>query len=213
MISIRSIIKKNIDYITLIYFGIPSTLSIFITRRLIINKIPLSFILIDFRVSRSSVFMIIFAILMFIAAIQMTKKKKDVPRIVNKQEVNGTNKLHIVVVGFCVGIITGILGVGGGFIIMPALISILHLDIRKAIGTTLIIIAINSSFGFLTTLSRQPIDWYLLLVFSIGSVAGIFIGSYLSDKMSRESLKKIFGGFVLFISLWIFFREIILKIK
>ena len=209
VVSIRSFIKRNINYTTLIYFGIPSTLSIFITRRLIVTKIPLSFVLLHSKISRSSVFMILFAILMLVAAIQMTRKKKEAGSDPGKPGINGTNTMHIVLVGFCVGIITGLLGVGGGFIIMPALISILHLDIKKAIGTTLIIIAINSSFGFLTTLGRQTIDWYLLLVFSLGSILGIFIGSYLSEKISGKSLKKIFGGFVLFISAWIFLKETI----
>ncbi len=208
-ISIRSLIKKNIDYKTLIYFGIPSTLSIFIVRRLIVNQIPLSFILLDIKLLRSSVFMILFAMLMFVAAIQMTRNKKESSSTFNKLNTDGNKKMRIIVVGCCVGIITGLLGVGGGFIIMPSLISVLHLNIRKAIGTTLIIIAINSSFGFLTTVSRQPIDWYLLLVFSSGSIAGIFIGSYLSDKISGAALKKIFGCFVLFISMWIFLKEII----
>ena len=207
-ISIRSLIKRNIDYKTLLYFGIPSTFSIFITRRLIINRLPLSFILLHSKISMSSVFMQVFAVLMVIAAIQMTRKKRVVRPALKEGTIAGYDRVQIAVVGLCVGIITGLLGIGGGFIIMPALISILRLDVRKAIGTTLIIIAINSSFGFVTTLNRQPIDWNLLLVFSLGTTAGIFVGSSLSDKISGESLKKIFGCFVLLISIWIFLKEL-----
>ena len=208
-ISIRSLIKRNVDYKTLMYFGIPSTFSIFIIRRLIVNRLPLSFVLLHYKIPMSSVFMQAFAILMVIAAIQMTWKKKTVNLPFKERDIAGYDRVQIVFVGLGVGIITGLLGIGGGFIIMPALISILRLDVRKAIGTTLIIIAVNSSFGFLTTLNLQPLDWNLLLVFSLGTTTGIFVGSYWSDKISGESLKKIFGCFVLTISIWIFVKELI----
>jgi uncharacterized membrane protein YfcA len=99
--------------------------------------------------------------------------------------------------------ITGLLGIGGGFLIVPALFLWGRLPMKKVIGTTLVIIALNSLFGFATSYSTAVIDWNLLIRFTLGSMTGILIGSSLAGKFRDLHLKKIFGWFVLGISVFI----------
>jgi len=98
--------------------------------------------------------------------------------------------------GSIVGMITGIVGAGGGFLIIPALVLLARLPMKLAVGTSLLIIAAKSLIGFLGDISTQTIDWQMLLIFTGLSVVGIFIGSALSKKINDKALKKGFGWFV-----------------
>jgi len=112
--------------------------------------------------------------------------------------------------GLIVGFTTGLLGAGGGFLIVPALVLFLHLPMKTAIGTSLLIIAINSIFGFVFSIGRYHFNWNILLIFTALAIGGVIIGSMLSQKINANSLKRIFGWFVLLMALYIIINELFL---
>ena len=115
-----------------------------------------------------------------------------------------------ILIGLCTGILAGLLGIGGGFLIVPALFFLARLPVKTAIGTALVIITINSLFSFLTSYGSMELDWFLLVKFSLGAIVGIIIGTRLSQKIQGAYLKKIFGWFVLSISFYIVYKEFFL---
>jgi uncharacterized membrane protein YfcA len=111
--------------------------------------------------------------------------------------------------GLVVGVITGIVGAGGGFLIIPALVLLAKLPMKLAVGTSLLIIAAKSLIGFLGDVATQTIDWQLLLIFTSLSIVGIFIGSALSKKINEQVLKTGFGWFVLVMGIYIITKELL----
>jgi uncharacterized membrane protein YfcA len=152
--------------------------------------------------------MICLSVLMFFAAIRMLQAARQRDTITTTD--SSTKTFLLLLQGLLVGIVTGLLGIGGGFLIVPALFFWAKLPMKMAIGTTLLIIAINSLFSFLTSYTSMTVEWGLLLKFSLGSVLGILIGTKLSAKISGEYLKKIFGWFVFFISFYIVYKQFFL---
>jgi len=112
--------------------------------------------------------------------------------------------------GLIVGGVTGFVGAGGGFLIIPALVMLAKLPMKQAVGTSLMIIAVKSLFGFLGDLGNQSIDWGFLALFSLLSIIGIYLGTYLSRFVSSAKLKPGFGWFVLIMGLFILAKETIL---
>jgi uncharacterized membrane protein YfcA len=141
---------------------------------------------------------------MFMAAISMLKEKKETIPF----EENDTSKFAVIVQLFFVGILIGLIGAGGGFLIIPALLKFAKLPMKKAIGTSLLIITINSLIGFLGDVQNTVIDWSFLLLFTSIAVIGIFIGLYIQKYLNEKLLKKIFGIFVLVMSVIILYKEI-----
>jgi uncharacterized membrane protein YfcA len=127
------------------------------------------------------------------------------------ESVQKLNYPKIFLQGAFVGIITGLVGAGGGFLIIPALVIFSHLPMKKAIGTSLLIITINSLTGFLGSLPHHEMDWKLLVIVTILAIGGIFIGNGLSRKVSSTRLKKAFGWFVLVMGIYIIIKELFLK--
>jgi uncharacterized membrane protein YfcA len=116
--------------------------------------------------------------------------------------------LSLLIPGLLIGFITGLLGAGGGFLIIPALVLFIKLPIKTAVGTSLLIIAINSLFGFVFSIGHFSLNWTLLFSFTALAIAGVFTGSYMAARMDSNSLKKWFGWFVLIMSLYILTKEI-----
>jgi hypothetical protein len=114
--------------------------------------------------------------------------------------------------GLIVGGVTGLVGAGGGFLIIPALVLLAKLPMKQAIGTSLVIIALKSLIGFTGDLKgSEAIHWEFLLFFSGIAVIGILIGSLLSKKISNETLKPAFGWFVLVMGIYIIVKELFFK--
>jgi uncharacterized protein len=203
--TIKSISNKLVDFTIAVQFGIPSVLGVFIARRLIYPAIPLQlFSLSGIMVTKKLLFMLCIAILMFTAAMRMlTVSGKDQDIGLQKEQKRGL----LFIRGFLVGGLTGLLGIGGGFLIVPALYLWTKLTMKMVIGTTLLIITINSLFSFLTSYSAASIDWGLLLKFSAGASLGILIGIRVAEKITGDYLKKIFGWFVLSISFFIVYKQ------
>lgn len=195
--------KKLIDIKVAFTFAIPATIVVFITRKFIVPSIPeIIFYINGLIINRDFVIMIFFSLLMFGASLSMIKKKNQLTTL------NNNSKLKLIMLGIFVGFVSGFAGAGGGFLIIPSLVVLAKLDMKKAVGTSLLIIAINALIGFTGNIGTFPIEWNFLLIFSVITVTGIFIGSYLSNKISSEKLKPAFGYFLIFMSVYIFIKEI-----
>jgi uncharacterized protein len=204
--GIRAIFNKLVDVKITILFGVPSVTGVLIARKFIYPSIPDQiFFAGGFAVSKKILFMICISTLMFIAAVRMLKGSVQKPAGVSvDKEIKSA---YLIIQGFIVGIITGLFGIGGGFLIVPALYFWSGLPMKNAVGTTLLIIAMNSLFSFSTSYSSSPINWSLLLRFSLGAVIGILIGSHISERISGNYLKIIFGWFVMGVSFYIIIKQ------
>lgn len=202
--------NKEVDFKTAFIFGIPTIIAIFITRKFLVPAIPDNLFTIgNFELSKRIFIMSFFSIIMIIAAIIMIKGRSATIPI--ESELNKKNHLTNFFGGFGIGGITGLVGAGGGFMIIPALIKIANLNMKTAIGTSLAIITMNSFFGFLGSVGQVEMDWKLLLPFTALAGIGIFIGSFLSKKIDGSKLKKGFGYFVLVMGIFILIKETILN--
>lgn len=206
--SVRSIFNNLVDFKVILLFGIPSVAGVFLARKVIFPVIPLQLFSIgSFILSKDILFMLSLSSLMFLSAIRMLK-----PVINNDQSapVDKPKPGLLLLQGLFVGIITGLLGIGGGFLIVPALCFLAMLPVKRAIGTALLIITINSLFSFLNSYTSINIDWLLLVKFSSGAIAGILIGTKFSEKIPGDHLKKVFAWFILTISLYIIYKQFFL---
>ena len=200
--------KKLVNFKIAIVFGIPSVISIFLTRNYLLPLIPDEVLRINNLMITKDIFLLlIFAGLMMVASYKMIRK--DVKQPDEKQE-NKNNTLLAAGEGSVVGILTGLVGAGGGFMIIPALVNLLKTPMKVAIGTSLVIISLNSLIGFFSSIQGTLINWRFLLSVSAIAVVGIIIGSYLSKKVDGKKLKPAFGWFILVMGIYIIIKEIFL---
>ncbi|HEA22520.1 hypothetical protein LCGC14_2751680 [marine sediment metagenome] len=207
--GIQNIMKDKVDLKTAIIFAIPAFTSVYLTRAYLIPAIPDKLFEVGkFMVTKNLAIMMFFALIMLLASITMIRSGKHNFNL-NKLEKN-TNYPILVIQGFFIGLVTGMVGAGGGFLIIPTLVILAKLPMKKAVATSLFIIAINSLIGFLGDVKSYDIDWSFLLIFTSISVVGIFIGIYLNNFIDGEKLKKVFGWFVLIMGIYIMYRELTL---
>ena len=206
--SFSSFRKKLVNLRTAVVFGIPSILSVFLTRAYIVPAIPAEIFSIgDYTVTKSMLLMLLFALLMISASYSMIKKGKIASNeILQKQRFNYP---LILAEGSIVGVLTGLVGAGGGFLIIPALVILSKLPMEEAVGTSLVIIGAKSFIGFFGE-SSDMIDWLFLLKVTAFAITGIFIGMALSKKINGEKLKPAFGWFVLVMGIYIIIKETLL---
>lgn len=198
--------KGLVNFKTVLLFGSSSVTTVFMARRFIIPFLPdVFFRLGSFVVTHSLFVMVVFAILMMAASLSMIKARKP-----NVENYTDKNSAIVLVYGVLIGLVTGFLGAGGGFLLIPALVILLKLPMKQAIGTSLLIIALNSLIGFLGDIGRHPIDWKFLAIISIIAITGIFFGGYFNQKINSDQLRKGFGWFVLFTGIYIIVKEIFL---
>lgn len=150
--------------------------------------------------------MILFAVLMVFASVSMIRDKGKPESEDN--EVQQFNYPLILLEGAVVGVLTGLVGAGGGFLIIPALVLLSRLPMKQAVGTSLLIITAKSLIGFTGDLGKAEMNWPLLMSLTGLAIAGIFIGNMLSKKISSDSLKKGFGWFVLLMGIYIIVKEL-----
>lgn len=225
--SASHISQGNIHWRTAFVFGLPSIVGVYLTRLYIVPIIPKEIGQIgDFVVTKPLFLLMLFAVIMLLASVSMIKKPKkelvisndklpmanEQLTINNQQSTINYNYPLILVEGLVVGGVTGLVGAGGGFLIIPALVLLAKLPMKQAIGTSLIVIALKSLIGFTGDLSgTEVIDWQFLLSFSSIAIVGIIAGSLLAKKISNEILKPAFGWFVLIMGIYIIVKELFLK--
>lgn len=187
-------------------FAATSVATVFATRKWLMPAIPEHIATIyGYTITESWLTMILFAILMVVASIFMLHNK---PAGSAKTPGTKISTGKIILFGTGIGLITGLLGAGGGFLLIPALVLLLHLPMKKAIGTSLLVIALNSLIGFSSNLFDKGIDWLLLLTVTLLAIAGIILGSYLNRIVPAGKLKNAFGWFVLVMGIYILGMEI-----
>jgi uncharacterized membrane protein YfcA len=200
--------KGFINIKVALLFGITSIISVSLTRRLIVHRLPETIRLSgNLSIHSATITMVLFAALMVIAAIFMIRKK-------NPNNITGErpgNPIKLILLGISIGFVTGFLGAGGGFLLIPALVLMLGLPIKEAIGTSLLIIAMNSLTGFIMDLGHFPIDWKFMLTVSAIAITGILIGGVLARRIEGAKLKKAFGWFVLVMGIYVILKEILFK--
>jgi uncharacterized membrane protein YfcA len=200
--------KGLVNYKTALVFAIPSFIAVFLTRKFLVPALPDPLFTVGEAIITKNIgIMVFFALIMLAASFSMIKGKKG-GDAADEEEVK-FNFPIIALEGSVVGVITGIVGAGGGFLIIPALVLLAKLPMKMAVGTSLLIIAAKSLIGFLGDLSSQTIDWQMLLIFTSLSIVGIFIGSALSKKINEKILKTGFGWFVLVMGIYIITKELL----
>lgn len=191
-----------------VLFGLPSILSIFVTRKWIVPAIPeVVFQVGGFALSKRLLVLGLFAVLMILASWSMIDGRKEI-----KSDRLEWNVPFLILEGLIIGFLTGMVGAGGGFLIIPALVWLTGLPFRTAVGTSLFIIAINSMMGFLGDFLNYEMDWTLLLTISSLAVAGILFGNMLQKRIPANKLRKAFGWFILLMGLVILAREVFFSI-
>lgn len=197
----------NLKIKSALYFAIPSVFSILIIREVIFPKITETlFSIASYPISKNFMIMVVFSILMIVSAISMIKTGNLTIKATK------TNYSQLGIIGFFVGIVTGFLGAGGGFLIIPALLFFANLPMKQAVGTSLLIIFINSAIGFGGDLYiGTPIDYSFLLCITGIAFIGMIIGTQISKKIDGNKLKPIFGWFVLIMGFYIISKELFLK--
>lgn len=202
--------KGHVNLKTALVFGLPSIAAIFLTRTYIVPFIPEKILSIgNYLITKNIMLMLLFALLMVFASYSMIKKRTAAAD--DDQQEQSINYPIILAQGMFIGILTGLIGAGGGFLIIPALVNLLKLPMKKAIGTSLVIISINSLTGFLFSISQNTIQWSFLLIVTSIAMIGILIGSFISTKIDGKKLKPAFGWFVLVMGIYIIIKETFLK--
>lgn len=207
--TIRNIRKKRIDFRTATVFAIPSIITVYIVRSFVIPNIPeVLFTMGNFKLTNTLFIMLFFAIIMFLAGWSMIISKP----ITKEDAIANFEKSHyfaIITQAIGIGVLAGLVGAGGGFLIVPALVLLIKLPIKKAISTSLFIIAIQSLIGFLGDLKTIVVDWQFLLLFTLISIIGMFVGLAIAKKISPKRLKKSFAYFTIIMALFILIKELI----
>jgi uncharacterized protein len=192
-----------------IAFGIPSIVAVYITRQFLVPAMPeIIFKTGSFTFTKPLLLMLLFAVMMVFASISMIRSKNA-----ESTEMDNPLKFNfpvIIIEGLIVGFLTGLVGAGGGFLIIPALVLLTRLPMKLAVGTSLLIIAAKSLIGFIGDIYNYEMDLKLLLIVSCLSIGGVFLGNYFCKKIDGQKLKKMFGWFVLLMGLYIIVKELFL---
>ncbi|MFN8261210.1 MAG: sulfite exporter TauE/SafE family protein [Chitinophagales bacterium] len=209
--AFRKYQEKLVDVKTAVYFLIPSLISLFFTRKVILPVLPQEFLHIgNFILTKDIFLLLLFAVVMFFASISMIKnaQQKDVDCFAKTPNANA-NHMKTTLVAFLVGSLTALVGAGGGFLIIPTLVLLKEHCMKRAIGTSLVIITVNSLIGFTGDLHTE-VNWQVVLIFSLIAVLGMLLGIKLSEKIEGAKLKRLFGVMVLVMGIYIIIKELFL---
>lgn len=204
--SISNARNKLLNLKIFFLFGIPSVITVFLVRAYILPAIPeeisMPFIG-DF--SKRVLLLLLFSSIMILAAYAMIRKN----RVIEPSNFSSNNQLGILALqGIVTGALTALVGAGGGFLIVPALVMIAGLDMKKAVGTSLLIVATQSLTGFAFDGSGVEINWELLLLLTAITILGMQLGLLLSKKLSAAFLRPFFGWFVAAMAVIIAVKEL-----
>lgn len=208
--GVQNALQRKVDFKTVLVFGIPSIVAVYLARAYLIPLIPEVLFTADgFELTKPIALMLLFSVVMILAAISMIRPESQRKNDENT-EINYNYPL-ILLEGTLVGVVTGLVGAGGGFLIIPALVLLARMPMKLAVGTSLFIVAVKSLLGFMGDVQSDiPLDWNLLAIFTFLSVIGVFIGIFLAGKIKGDQLKTGFGWFVLVMGIYILIKELFL---
>ncbi|RAJ91013.1 hypothetical protein LX87_05354 [Larkinella arboricola] len=206
--SVNYIKQQQVSFRAAAYFALPSFLAVLLTRKYLLPAIPdpvwsTSMLV----VGKDTTLMVLFSLIMLVAAYRMIRPQKTEGQQADESLV--VNIPLLIGEGLLVGTLTGLVGAGGGFLIIPALVLLAHLPMKTAVGTSLFIIALNSMVGFLGDVSHLTADWPFLLAFTSLSILGLVLGTRLARYIPGEKLKSIFGWLLLVMGVFILSHEIV----
>ncbi|MBO9592012.1 MAG: sulfite exporter TauE/SafE family protein [Niabella sp.] len=186
-----------------LYFAVPSIISLLLSRKYLLPAVPEIISNQGITITKHMVMMVFFALLMIGASLSMIRK--PIPAAASGQ----VSVSRLVLLGLLIGIVTGFLGAGGGFLIVPVLVFYGGMSMRHAIATSLLIITINSLSGFIGDLVNHVVfDKRILVTVSATAITGMFAGLYLSNRIDTLKLKPVFGWFIFLMGLFIFTKEL-----
>lgn len=201
--TLRNLRNHTINFNIAYVFAVPSLISVFLTRKYFVPYLPeIIYQTNSFSLSKDFLIMTFFAVLMLFSSISMIRGVTY-----NNFSERKFNKLFLFFEGIIIGFATGFVGAGGGFLIVPTLVIFANIPIKNAISTSLLIISIKSLLGFLGDIGNVIINWEFLICFSLVSVIGIIIGIWLSSFINGNNLKRLFGYFILIMSITIILKE------
>jgi uncharacterized membrane protein YfcA len=203
--AVTNLRKKTVDLPTLLYYGLPSVVSIYCMRRYIVPAIPdVIFQIGAYQLTKNNLILTLLSVVIFAVAYNMISTNK-----VASDNEHHSNYTKLIATAIFIGAFLGMVGAGGGFLMIPALFHYANLDMKKSIGTSLVLVAINSFVGFWGDVhSNQTMEWSFLFAFSSFSVVGMFTGSYWAGKTDNRLLKKYFAWFMLAVGSYILIKEI-----
>ncbi len=208
--ALQNIKKGLVDFRTAIVFSIPAFISVYLTRKYLLPALPEEMFTVgSLIITKDIAIMVFFALIMLLASFSMIRGKCKNCDDDNSKVIY--NYPLIVLEGLLVGVLTGIVGAGGGFLIIPALVMLARLPMKKAVATSLLIIAIKSLIGFIGDVENLTIAWDFLLSFTLVSVLGIFLGVWLNRFIKGSKLKKGFGWFTLLMGVYILIKELVIS--
>ncbi|MBX3118576.1 MAG: sulfite exporter TauE/SafE family protein [Fimbriimonadaceae bacterium] len=191
----------EIDFRVALVFGGPSLVSVYLTRALVVPALPVQM----GSISRDSFLMGFFALLMLGSAYAFLRPRGFAER----SEPTNMNPIAMGLRGMAVGLITGLVGAGGGFLIIPALVLMAGLPMKRAVGTSLLIIAVNSAVGLAgQATAGQSLDWSVLLPVAAIAFVGMWIGSTVAKRVDGRALRPVFGVMVLLLGVFTLGKEI-----
>lgn len=196
--------SKRILFKPAFFFVFPIVITSLVIRQLILPRIPEIISITDsFQFERNSGLMIIYALIIIAISLVALQSRKEVASQKNNYSL-------VVLQAIIVGIITGFIGNGGGFLIVPAMLYVLKIPIKNAIATTLFVVSITSSVNFIgDQFTILKFEWSFVLTFLISTLLGVLVGNQFKNKISEVSLRKIFNYFILLLGVGILFFELI----
>lgn len=189
-------------------FLLGSLITVFLTRRYLLPAIPDEMVSLGTFILTKQIFILaLFSTLMISSSVSMIRSSTT-----TIETFTGNEKLsfQLFIIGLAVGVITGLVGAGGGFIIVPSLYFLAKMDMKNAVATSIFIMAINSAIGFISDYHLHEMDWHLLLVYSGLAVIGLLLGQLVRNKITNQKLKSIFGWIILCMGTFILIKELIL---
>ena len=197
-------VQKKLSIKRILQFGIPSMISLYSIRALVLPSLPSQLILFDFSIEKDQLMLLFFSLLMIVSGIFMIQQKKNNPDCIDCPY----NSYILVIAGGIEGMITGIVGAGGGFIIVPILMIFGKLSLKQAVANSLFIIGVKSLIGFLGSHNISALDFVFLIKIIAIAMIGMSIGTQLNKRLDAKQLKPIFGIFVLIMGIFILTKEL-----
>lgn len=201
------VVQKKLSYTKILQFGIPSMIALYTIRSFVLPSIPPYFKFLGFEIEKNTFMMLFFSLLMLTSGFFMIKQKKNNPDCIDCPY----NHIALMVAGLLEGLITGIVGAGGGFIIVPILMIFGKMSVKQAVANSLFIIGVKSFIGFLGSHDISSLNFSFLIKILAIALVGMYFGVQLNKKLDAKQLKPIFGYFVMIMGYIILIKELLIK--